>query len=131
MKTVRAIEWTVCLATFIGALYALIRFVIDGYTIAQSGRVPIVETAEAGLLWTVILFIGSVLVGVGLIKDSARWKKYGWFILAVCRMLQVIGHIVIMGPIPFTWVYPATILGIMIILYFHAGLSIDRGTRGE
>lgn len=131
MRTVTAIEWTVAGATFIGAIYAVIRYIIDGYTVASTGLLPVLDTAASGLVWTIILIIGSGLVFTGLIKESSRWKKYGWFILATCRMLQVIGHLVILGPIPFTWMYPATLLAVMIILYFHAGLTVDIYSRGE
>lgn len=129
MRTVKSIEWTVAGATAIGASYSLIRFVISGYTVASTGRVPVIETAEAGLLWSGLLLISSILVALGLITDNQKLKKNGWFIMAACRMLQVIGHIVIMGPVPFTWLYPATLLVIMIILYMHASLTVDRSSK--
>lgn len=125
LRTVKAIEWTVMSATAIGAVYSLMRFMIDGWTVALSDRVTIIDTDGTGLAWTLTLLIGSFLVSIGLIKDSTKWKRHGWFVLVFCRMLQVIGHFIILGPVPLTWMYPATLMGIMIILYIHNGLELN------
>lgn len=122
MKTLATgdlVSWAILIPTFFGGIYGLIHSLFGGHTAAGAVLIEVLTSDISGVIWSVLVVVGSLLVFYGLIKRHVGFCKNGWFILISCRLLQVLGMIVLMGWTPIVWVYPLTIMLVMIVLYIR------------
>lgn len=112
------IEWVISVFTLVGGFYLFtplydtsVRQVgasVIGAALASSGMI---------LFWGALLLIGALLVIVGLLKDKPQLKSIGLFTIILARTFQLLTTFLVGAFFPITWMYPLTILMVVIILW--------------
>jgi hypothetical protein len=121
----RAIEWVIAVFTFSGGLfiftplYQVSKAITGPTALATTLSHPIMI-----LFWGSLLLVGALLVMFGLLKNMPQFKSAGWFSIILARVFQLITTFIVAGPLPITWIYPMTLVSVVIILWIVARVQV-------
>lgn len=118
---IRNIEWVIAICTFLGGLY--IFSPLYDLSIARVGMSPFASALSnpaSILLWGAVLLVGATLVMIGLYRGAPKLKSVGWFAIFLARFFQILTTWLVVGFLPITWIFPFTILLVVIILWAKA-----------
>lgn len=122
---VRAIEWVVALCTLIGGAYLFSPLYDFSVGHASAFALALAHPAIMAL-WASILLVGSLLVIAGLIINRPQLKSIGWFAMLLARFFQILTTWLMAGFYPIFWIYPFTVMLVMLLLWINARHEVFR-----
>jgi hypothetical protein len=123
---VQAISWAVALCTFVGGLY-LFSPIYDFNVTASSSVFAIALAHPISIaLWGLILLVGAVFACFGLYLDKPQIKSLGWLAIFLARFFQILTTVLVQGLTPLAWLYPFTVMLVVLILYAVARYEVNR-----
>jgi len=126
----RMIEWIIVIQTILGGLYILSPLVEKlAMTIVKPSIVAQVVISPIGILALGSIFLFSaILLAAGLIWEKKQWRATGLFINICVRIYGLVGGWALNGFMPPSWLASATLLSILIVIYFHIKREQSNGS---
>ena len=124
---IRAIGWVIAIFTLVGGAYIFTP--LYTHSVAKNGLGVVASVFSHPALVFVfgaVLVISSLMVIFGLWKGIPRIKSAGFFGILLTRFFQVLTTFMVSGFLPITWIYPMTIVFILIILWAHARWEVKQ-----
>lgn len=127
---IRVIEWVIAVCTAAGGLYLFTPL----YTVSvqQNGLSAVAATFAHPLMvlvWGALLLVSALLVLFGLWKKMPQIKSVGWFGIILARFFQILTTFLAVGFLPITWIYPFTIMLVIIVLWGLTRVEVRTNAR--
>jgi hypothetical protein len=122
---IRSIEWIIVICTFLAAVYLFTP--LYGMSLAASGPGVVASSwgqAASVYVWGAIMGFASASVAFGKLTHRPQFKSVGWFTIFLARFFQVLSTLIVTGPFPITWIYPFTLMLIVIMLWVRARYEV-------
>jgi hypothetical protein len=120
----RSIEWVIAVFTLVGGLF-IFTPVYTIETAAYPGVFAQALTSPFSIyMFAIILVIGAILAIIGKITHKPQIKSVGWFSIFLARFFQILTTLLVQGFLPVTWLYPLTIMFVVIILWIRARFEV-------
>ena len=121
----RAIEWVIATCTLIGGIYIFTPLRAASAAVnAPTAFASALTSPYSIFVWGLILVIGAIAVMIGKITKRPQYKSFGWFAIFLARFFQILTTILAVGFLPITWIYPFTIMLIVILLWLRARYEV-------
>lgn len=125
-KTIlRSIEWIVAVCTLVGGIYIFTPL----YAVSKASNGASLFASSLGhplsiFLWGSLLLVGAILVIFGKLTKRPQVKSVGWFSIFLARFFQILTTILVQGFLPLSWIYPFTVMLIVMVLWLRARLEV-------
>lgn len=120
----RAIQLTIVLTTLFASAYVLSPIYSFGLSTQVSGLATTLATPLLVRAWAAFIGVGAILAGIGIYKKNPRLRGYGWTMIFLARLYQVIAIWLAAGLLPLSWIYPFT-LGIIVLILWARSRVVD------
>ena len=124
-RPVQSIEWVLVVFSFFQGVYVFSP--LYRYSVATNGATPF----AAALMHPVVIYIfigllviSAAILAYGLVKNNPKLRAWGLFGQFLLRFYNVLTTILAVGFLPITWVYAATVVAIVVMLYITERVEI-------
>lgn len=100
LRTIRMIEWALAIVSLAVGVLAIGFLGLANYDAPDEGptMARVLQSQFSVFTWCAMLFLGSAAVVYGLLRPrSKRAKTNGWLILALARIYQLVGSLLVVG----------------------------------
>lgn len=124
-EPIRYVEWVIALFTLFGGFYLFTPLYQTSVARNGLGTIALILAHPLMvLLWASLLLVSSFLVIIGLWRDMPQLKSAGWFGIFLARFFQLMATFMIAGFLPLSWIYPATITAVVVVLWGAARIEV-------
>lgn len=122
---IRLIEWVVAIATAISGLHIFSPFYDPSLQSAGPGAIAAaLHHPDFIYIYATVILIGAILLTVGLVLRNTGLRSSGLFIIFMVRFFQVLLTITAIGVQPITWIFPLTVMFVVVICWINARLEV-------
>lgn len=126
IEPIRAVEWVIAVCAAVGGIYVFTPL----YELSVLEHGPRAFAAALShpafiVFWGILILIGAILVIVGLYENKPQLKSVGWFTIILARFFQLLTIWTVLGLLPLTWIYPFTLMLVMIVLWGKARVDVS------
>lgn len=127
---IRIIEWVVALATAFSGLYIYSPFYNQAVQRDGPGAIAAaLHHPELIYVYGAVILAGAVLLILGLVLRKVLLRSVGLFTIFTVRFFQVLLTLITLGWQPITWIFPLTIMCIVVVLWINARLEVMSNGR--